>query len=123
MTWLTYSEAAKALRIEPASVKQRARRGRWNRQAGNDGLARIDVPDELIEAATTAPTSPPTTPVATPVADLIDRLRTDLAEALAGLAVARAELVRADELAADLRTDRDRWCDLASRPWWRRLVG
>ena len=127
MTWMTYKEASGALGVAIPSVKQRARRSRWARQAGNDGQARIDVPAELLSAPTRpdtkAPTSPASTPPTSPVSEMIERLQVDLSQALTSLAVAEAKLARADDLAGDLRADRDAWRDLANRPWWRRLAG
>jgi hypothetical protein len=126
---MTYKEASQALGVAIPSVKQRARRSRWARQAGNDGQARIDVPAELLLKAptkpdTNAPTSLPSTPpTSSPVADLIERLETRLSEALTDRAIARAELARADRLIEELRVDRDNWHSLANRSWWRRLVG
>lgn len=128
MTWMTYKDASQALGVAIPSVKQRARRSRWARQAGNDGQARIDVPAELLLKAptkpdTNAPTSLPSTPPTSPVSDIIEKLEADLMAARIGQAVARAELARADALVVDLRSDRDHWREVANRNWWRRLVG
>lgn len=43
--WITYREAAAILGIGPEAVKKRAARGRWPRRQGNDGLARIQMPE------------------------------------------------------------------------------
>jgi chromosome segregation ATPase len=42
-TWLTYRELAQALDISPEAARQKAIRGHWRRQRGNDGKARILV--------------------------------------------------------------------------------
>ena len=124
MTWLTYKQASIALGVAPASVKQRARRSHWQRQPGNDGEARVNVPDELLlSGATSPPTSPASAPPTSPVSEIIERLEADLLEARIGQAVARAELARVDALVVDLRTDRDYWRHQANLSWWRRLVG
>ena len=45
-TWMSYGEAAAKLNSSVGAVRKRALRGHWARQAGNDGKARILVPDE-----------------------------------------------------------------------------
>src|SRR3954471_16762926 len=45
---LTYGEMAAALGMTVDSAKNLARRKRWNRHPGNDGLARVSVPEELL---------------------------------------------------------------------------
>src|SRR3954465_6728746 len=48
--WLTYDEAAVALRISPESVRRLAQRRKWPRRPGNDGKVRLGVPAERIDA-------------------------------------------------------------------------
>lgn len=43
--WMTYAEAGLFLGIKPESVKRRARSKHWPKNIGNDGLARVQVPD------------------------------------------------------------------------------
>lgn len=43
--WKTYAEAGAFLGIKPESVKRRARARNWSRMVGNDGLARVKIPD------------------------------------------------------------------------------
>src|SRR5829696_5252997 len=50
--WLTYDEAAVALRISPESVRRLAQRRKWPRRPGNDGRVRLGVPVERLEAVT-----------------------------------------------------------------------
>ena len=50
--WLTYDEAAVALRISPESVRRLAQRRKWSRRPGNDGKVRLGVPAERLEAVT-----------------------------------------------------------------------
>jgi uncharacterized small protein (DUF1192 family) len=45
--WTTYNEAAVRLGISSDAVRRRAARGHWARTRGNDGLARIQVPDDV----------------------------------------------------------------------------
>jgi hypothetical protein len=42
-TWLKYSDLANALGITPEAARQKAIRGRWRRQRGNDGKALVLV--------------------------------------------------------------------------------
>jgi hypothetical protein len=43
--WLTYAEAAEQLGSTAEAIRYRAMRGRWPRQRGNDGRARVQLPD------------------------------------------------------------------------------
>jgi hypothetical protein len=53
--WLTYDEIAAVLGIGSESARVLVRRKRWPRRAGNDGKARIGVPEEAIKARTDPP--------------------------------------------------------------------
>jgi hypothetical protein len=45
-SWLTYREAADTLGLpSPAAAKLRAKRGRWPKRQGNDGLVRVEIPE------------------------------------------------------------------------------
>ena len=46
--WLTYRQAADKLGVSPQAVRQKAIRGRWPRTKGNDGQARVQVPEHSI---------------------------------------------------------------------------
>jgi hypothetical protein len=48
--WLTYRELADRLGTSAEGARRRAQRGRWTRQRGNDGLARIMVPNDALDA-------------------------------------------------------------------------
>ena len=50
VTWLSYDELADRLGIERESARTLVKRKRWARQTGNDGKARIGVPDDALEA-------------------------------------------------------------------------
>ncbi len=43
--WMTYAELGDALGCSPAAARARAKRRGWRRQPGNDGVARVLVPD------------------------------------------------------------------------------
>jgi hypothetical protein len=49
--WLTYKEAGRVLGIDPDSVARRARRLRWPRLPGNDGMARVAIPGDILAAS------------------------------------------------------------------------
>ena len=44
--WLTYEEVAVRLGVTNRAARARAFRGRWSKTMGNDGLARVRLPDE-----------------------------------------------------------------------------
>jgi hypothetical protein len=48
--WLTYRELAERLGCSGEGARRRAQRGRWTRQRGNDGLARVMVPNDALDA-------------------------------------------------------------------------
>jgi hypothetical protein len=50
-TWLKYSDLASALGITPEAARQKAIRGRWRRQRGNDGKALVLVDLEVERAS------------------------------------------------------------------------
>jgi DNA repair exonuclease SbcCD ATPase subunit len=63
--WMTYADAAAALRMTPESIRARARREHWRKQLGNDGKALILVP---IDAEGIPPGEPDSdTPASRPV--------------------------------------------------------
>ena len=110
--WLTYTQAAEKLGVSRQAVRQKATRGRWPRTRGNDGQARIQVPEQPYRSRT----------VTVPVPDdqLVGSLREHIATLKAELATERE---RADRAIADLTGLAQRLADLAARPWWRRLAG
>lgn len=46
--WLTYKVAGRVLGIDPDSVARRARRLKWPRLPGNDGMARVAIPEDIL---------------------------------------------------------------------------
>jgi|SRR5271165_1863224 len=121
MPSLTYAELAEALKITPASANKLARRRRWPRVPGNDGKARVSVPEEALVRRDSPPASPvdvpPVSPPDNPVHAEIARLERELAGARGELAGVREALgearARADaaearsaELSADLAAER-----------------
>jgi hypothetical protein len=144
MPSLTYAELAEALRITPASANKLARRRRWPRIPGNDGKARVSVPEDALVRRDSPPDSPPVSPQDVPrpsppdndikaLQARVEALQAELAgargelggvrEAL-GEARARADAAdaRAAEIAADLAAEKARagraieaFADLADR--------
>lgn len=117
---VTYAELAARLGITEDSAKRLVRRRKWPRKTGNDGKMRIDIPVDRLNLTPDSPgDTPPVSPGVSPGDDpavTIARLEAEIS----GLkALVEAERARADATAAD----RDRWHDLAMRPWWRRLAG
>src|SRR3954464_14608959 len=53
--WLTYDEMAEVTHLTKESAKVLTRKKRWPRRPGNDGRARIGVPEEAIEARRESP--------------------------------------------------------------------
>ena len=55
--WLTYDEVARELGIVRESARQLAIRKRWARRKGNDGKARVGVPEDEFQVRTAEATS------------------------------------------------------------------
>jgi uncharacterized small protein (DUF1192 family) len=120
--WLTYGEAAVRLGVSIDAIRRRAARGHWARMPGNDGKARVQVPDDLpIQRLGAAQDDAPTlvraleAHIATLKAD-IERLTAELAGEkeraatdLAGERAARqADQAHAGKLVAELAAERER---------------
>jgi hypothetical protein len=149
MARMTYHEAAAALGITLESVRRTARKKRWAKLDSNDGLARVDVPDELLaERPEGGPEecpkdSPEVSPeVVTVLTRHIERLEDQLVEAHKRVAdrdemVTQRDAARAERDVATTQVEAlraalaaaerngDRWHREATerRPWWRRLAG
>src|ERR687885_745835 len=54
VTLLTYDDLACALRITRESARQLVIRKHWGRRKGNDGKARIEVPNEALPVSATS---------------------------------------------------------------------
>jgi len=87
---LSYAEFAKRLGISLEAAKQRARRGGWRRETGNDGQVYTWVPEEALKATPT-PQNDTTNSVATEPERSHDIATTALVQAL------QAATLRADE--------------------------
>jgi hypothetical protein len=91
--WTTYDEAAVRLGISSDAVRRRAARGRWARTLGNDGLARIQVPDD-VSAPRGGNVGGDTAPLVSALEGHIATLKTELA----------SEKERSERAAAELKT-------------------
>jgi phage shock protein A len=139
--WLTYPQLAELWKITPEAARTRARRGRYQRRAGNAGQAEVCVdvdaparpPRSGGQSRTPAPSTTPDTEAASAAAvraleGHVETLRTQLA---------RAEAL-ADERSKDVAVERERVADLTARmlqvtaelmearkprTWWQRLTG
>jgi hypothetical protein len=109
MPSLTYAELAEALRITPASANKLARRRRWPRIPGNDGKARVAVPEEALVrrdippdvSADIPPDSPLDVPPVSPPDKLIKALEAHVETLKAQLAAAEARIDKqADDMVA-----------------------
>lgn len=132
---LTYDEIAGAFGITRESARQLVIRKRWARRKGNDGKARIEVPEDALEPtatsdSTSADTSDDTgadtsrTPsddpsVVTVLTRHIERIESELSEAKAALAsmtnerdLERATSAQVDVLKAVLEAERQRTAEL-----------
>ena len=134
-SWLTYGQAADKLGVSRQAVRQKAIRGRWPRTKGNDGQARVQVPEQ--------PYRVPTVSGQAPDVSLLDSLRDHVASLKAenetlkaqfagaeGRAVAESarageECTKTAQAIAAFETLAQRLEAIAEarRPWWRRLVG
>lgn len=123
--WLTYREAAERLGSTAEAVRYRAIRGKWPRIRGNDGRARVQVPDERPSA---------THPVRTPSARAsdallikaleahVETLKERLTAADASLAAEQAKTEQAIAAFSAVEQLLDVLAAERARPWWRRLV-
>ena len=73
--WLTYQEAAEQLGSTAEAVRYRALRGKWPRRRGNDGRARVQIPEDAPPVRT-----PGAHPVRTPSAPRSDEALTHALE-------------------------------------------
>jgi hypothetical protein len=98
--YMTYDEAAKLLRVKPDSVRRRAASKKWPKRQGNDRLARVGIPVDII---------PDDTPAFIPAPTPDDTgLREELAEA-------RAKAHHLTIQLEEVRQDRDRWHEMAEK--------
>jgi hypothetical protein len=129
--WLTYQDLGVRLGVTPEAAKRRAIQAKWARMPGNDGRARVRVPDEL-RASSTLDVRPAKVALQHALESHVETLRADVVALKAQLAAAEA---RAAEEANKTTRAIAAFADLARRlnalaaererqpppPWWRRL--
>src|SRR5690242_15452534 len=116
MRWLSYDEMADVLGMGRESARVLARRKRWPRRPGNDGRARIGVPEDEIAARSAPPSDPGSDPPSDPGSNPPSDPRNDPAPApgrdpdqLTELRVLNARLeTRLEALQALVEAERER---------------
>jgi DNA primase len=136
--WLTYEQAGERLGCSAEAARQKAIRQRWHKTKGNDGKARVRLPDGV-----RTPSERPNSKSARPderaneqanAEQLIAALNAHIESLKADLTAERA---RAEQLGVDLTGERVK-ADHAvavyvalveklaeaerARPWWQRLL-
>jgi hypothetical protein len=124
--WLTYEEVAERLHVTVRAARARAFRGLWSKTQGNDGRARVRLPDK-------APNPPrvttvrPTESAASALLHALEAHNTTLmadVEALrAQLAAERAMTEKAVAAFVSIMQRLDALAAERAKPWWRRLAG
>ena len=102
--WMSYAELAAARGISTASAIRLARRRKWLRQPGNDGTARVAIPEGEDQ------------PPSDGRGEGREDNRADITEAITGMAAAIAALTAArDEARSDAARERERADALQAR--------
>jgi septal ring factor EnvC (AmiA/AmiB activator) len=114
--WLTYHEAGKRLGSTGEAVRYRALRGKWPRRRGNDGRARVQIPEDAQDVRT--PSAQPvrtasTQGVRTPSARRSDQALTHALESHIKTLQADVEALK-EQLAASSRREARLVADLAA---------
>jgi hypothetical protein len=113
---LTYKEIAERRGIKVESVIRMAKKKRWDKHVGNDGMTRVKVPVEELER-------PETPPVVDPMAIQVEGLRQTLEAMKIAVEATQARAATAEARVADLIQERDRRSALEARSWWKRTFG
>lgn len=148
--WLTYEQASERLGCTAQAVRQKAIRGRWQRSRGNDGKARVRLPEGSTDSVRTASVQASGKGVRTPSEQVNDRATVErLTRALeAHIATLQAEIAaergNVESLRAEIAAERARGlkaiedyrelvaehdrrgnelAELKARPWYRRMFG
>jgi len=111
---MTYKELSEFLDIKLPSARRLVMRKKWLKIKGNDGEARVMVPDEFLEGRYDGEHDDNHNAKSDNTNDELITLKIENAALKAQF---EAEKVRADTA----EKDRDRWHDLANKPWFKRL--
>lgn len=117
--WLTYQAAGQRLGISAEAARQRAMRGHWPRQRGNDGTALVRIPEGVtvrrrtpVEQVDERPNAPEREhPAEHPLERLVAALERHISGLQADLALARAELADERQAVAEMRANYQRLVD------------
>lgn len=113
---LTYTQLAERMGVKLTSARKTVQRHKWQRTKGNDGLVLIQVPIEALPAPRDSRTDSPSDGPRDSLTDIVPALEAQIS--------ALKELVAAErQHRMTVEAERDRWHALATRPWYRRLVG
>ena len=123
--WLTYAELGELMGCPAGAARARAIRRRWRRQTGNDGMARVLVPNgETLapmrtrrvrpavsgtDADTTPHTDAQTYSYESELLARLERLQAELTAMAQRLGASEAETTAAKAMLDELRQDRDAW--------------
>jgi hypothetical protein len=145
--WLTYEEMATELGIERESARQLVKRKRWPRRPGNDGRARVGVPEdafmtrpvprpdpahepardpadnpaqEPIQPPVQPPAHDPAVTVLTRHIERLEREMDGMRERLTAHETLPIQVAALNAALTELRADRDRWhaAAMTRRSWW-----
>jgi hypothetical protein len=105
--WLTYEELAAAFGIGKESARTLVKRKRWARKMGNDGMARIGVPEDLIEARIVPPSIPRSDPPSEPQDDPQDAPRIVPPNIEPVVSVLTQHIERLEKELAEVKSERD----------------
>lgn len=114
---LTYKELAARLGVKHESARKMVQRKRWQRITGNDGIVRVIVPLDALPPMDSPEDSHMDSRNDSPSDSMTVRELQAKVEGL--MQVIEAERHRA----ISAEKDRDRWHEMAVRPWWKRLAG
>ena len=95
--WLTYREAAERLGSTAEAVRYRALRGNWPRLRGNDGRARVQIPDDAHPVRT--PCAHPVRTPSEPRSDhpaLVETLKAQVSDLQAHIETLKGQLAAAE---------------------------
>lgn len=124
--WLTYDDAAAMLDVKPDSVRRRAAARRWPRRPGNDRKVRVGIPRDAIPSTPQEKSGDDDAGDSTPVIipNESGLISVELSEAKSSIARLEAINDGLKQQVEDLREDRDRWYQEATRPrptWFDRI--
>lgn len=132
--WCSVAEAARRLGVTPTAIRNRIkRRTLETKPNGNHGHL-VRVPPTVSKPVFLTVSEPAPEPLPSPVetelrAQLVDlrakfaAAQADLVELAREAGASKAEIAGLAAQLVDAKSDRDAWRAVATRPWWRRLVG